>query len=160
MRMEAQLRALFNFFVDNMPSDDLPTLDVDKAARILWRLDRQLFLEAAQCADFVHEGDIAAEVAAEELRGLAPHMRRYTAREQYHNLDDPSGACHRRISLTSPWEFVVVGEPDNFRMHLTQGFPGVSRVGHPEAPYYIIHAHSGRVLIRLPDLRSLLAQQR
>ena len=75
-----------------------------------------------------------------------------------YNLDDPSGACHWRISLTSPWEFVVVGEPDNFRMHLTQGFPGVSRIGHPEAPYYIIHANSGRVLIRLPDLHRTLGR--
>ena len=37
----------------------------EKSARIFWRSDSQLFLEATECADFIHEGEVAAEVAAE-----------------------------------------------------------------------------------------------
>jgi len=47
----------------------------------------------------INERDVSPEIAAEELRGLAPYPGRHPSRKQQHELGRPLDAGHRGLSL-------------------------------------------------------------
>ena len=73
----------------------------ENATRIFWCPHGQMVGEPAKGADFVHEGDVAAEVPTEELRGLSPNTGRSMSRQEHNDLDNAADIGDGRVPLAS-----------------------------------------------------------
>ena len=79
----------------------------EDASRIIRPCSPQLLLETMHSTYLTNEGEIAAEVTAEELRDLATHTGCMVTRKEHDDLYDSAGARHGRASLASAFKFEV-----------------------------------------------------